>query len=58
MGSSELVVILFTLGIIALLIWAGRKLFADSRGDSKKCPHCAELIKAEANVCRFCGREV
>ena len=24
----------------------------------KKCPHCAELIKIEANVCRFCGREV
>ncbi len=24
----------------------------------KKCPHCAEFIKTEANVCRFCGREV
>lgn len=24
----------------------------------KQCPHCAEIIKAEANVCRFCGRDV
>lgn len=26
--------------------------------DSRKCPHCAELIKVEAKVCRFCGRDV
>ena len=23
--------------------------------DTKVCPHCAETIKAAANVCRFCG---
>lgn len=24
----------------------------------RKCPYCAELVSAEALVCRFCGREI
>jgi len=33
----------------------------DGKGIShgqRKCPHCAELIREEANVCRFCSRDV
>lgn len=27
-------------------------------GRMRKCPHCAELVKCEAKICRYCQREL
>jgi hypothetical protein len=28
------------------------------RGDTRKCPECAELIKREARRCRYCSAQI
>ncbi|MBQ4378820.1 MAG: zinc ribbon domain-containing protein [Treponema sp.] len=44
----------------AILLIVGKKKGQQpvSEDDTKKCPFCAEIIKKDALVCRFCGKEI
>ena len=64
MGATYAFVLCAPLGILGVLILAVAKPrpkeIAKGRDlrDAFLCPHCAELIVPEANVCRYCQRDV
>ena len=45
------------IGWVVALVWAAAGEESIEGGQLKKCPQCAEEIKIEARICRFCRYE-
>ncbi|MBT9161200.1 MAG: hypothetical protein DDT26_02504 [Dehalococcoidia bacterium] len=53
--------IIFSFGAALLggvLIFLGKDTTTGVNASERKCPYCAELVKAEAKLCRHCGKEL
>jgi hypothetical protein len=48
----------FIIALVVQPIRANTEAKAVDSGEFKKCPNCAELVKAEARLCKHCHSEL
>jgi len=54
----QMVFVFWVIMVIDLMILDHKNKNQVALATTRKCPFCAEQIKREAKVCRYCGRDV
>lgn len=53
---------LWPVALVHVLVTPADRRVLDARaigsGTARKCPHCAELVRPEARICKHCGRDL
>ena len=58
LGGCTLGCLLGPLGWLILALLPSRVEHGIPPSEARRCPYCAETIRAAATVCRFCGRDL
>lgn len=58
-GWFAIGVLLGPIGLLMAFFTSDNELEKNFRkGNTKKCPYCAEFVKEEARICKHCGRRL